>query len=282
MGVGDQRVEVGQRAEQRIDAAIVGDVVAEIGHRRGEDRRQPDRVDAEPREVIEPLGDALEVADAVAVGVLKRARIDLIEDAVPPPSVFVLFHRKNRSLDSARQDGSRLDVSGLATRDPKMGSRPTAPCDAGMTAGCSRNNAAILSCFFPWRSGKNRHCADMTQETETKAKAGAIIVPVTLFEQNCTMIWCEATRKAVVIDPGGDVPKIQAAIEQTGVTVEKIWLTHGHIDHVGGAAELRDALKVSDRGPAHRRQIPARQCRLERRALRHDRRAQFRTRPLAR
>ncbi len=76
-----------------------------------------------------------------------------------------------------------------------------------------------------------------------------MIVPVTLFEQNCTLIWCEATRKAVVIDPGGDVPKIQAAIEQRNVSVEKIWLTHGHIDHVGGAAQLRDALKVEIEGP---------------------------------
>jgi hydroxyacylglutathione hydrolase len=89
----------------------------------------------------------------------------------------------------------------------------------------------------------------MTQPTETKAKAGAIIVPVTPFEQNCTIIWCEATKKAVVIDPGGDVEKIQAAIKQTGVTVEQIWLTHGHIDHVGGAAELRDTLKVPIEGP---------------------------------
>ena len=93
----------------------------------------------------------------------------------------------------------------------------------------------------------------MTQQTqtqtETRAKAGAIIVPVTLFEQNCTVIWCEATKKAVVIDPGGDVPKILAAIKQTNVSVEKIWLTHGHIDHVGGAAELRDTLKVGIEGP---------------------------------
>ena len=101
----------------------------------------------------------------------------------------------------------------------------------------------------------------MDDKTDTQAKAGAIIVPVTLFEQNCTIIWHEPTKKAVVIDPGGDVPKILAAIKQTGVTVEKIWLTHGHIDHVGGAAELRDALKVPDRRPAYRRQIPARQCR---------------------
>ncbi|QWG13116.1 MBL fold metallo-hydrolase [Bradyrhizobium sediminis] len=89
----------------------------------------------------------------------------------------------------------------------------------------------------------------MTQQAQTKAKAGAIIVPVTLFEQNCTLIWCEATRKAAVIDPGGDVDKIQAAIEQSNVTVEKIWLTHGHIDHVGGAADLRDALGVEIVGP---------------------------------
>src|SRR6201988_927501 len=89
----------------------------------------------------------------------------------------------------------------------------------------------------------------MTQKSETQAKAGAIIVPVTLFEQNCTLLWCTASMKAVVIDPGGDVPKIMEAIKQAGVTVEKIWLTHGHIDHVGGAAELPDALKVESIGP---------------------------------
>jgi glyoxylase-like metal-dependent hydrolase (beta-lactamase superfamily II) len=88
-----------------------------------------------------------------------------------------------------------------------------------------------------------------TETNETKAKAGAIIVPVTPFEQNCTIIWCEATKKAVVVDPGGDVPKILAAIKQTGVAVEKIWLTHGHIDHVGGAAQLRETLKVPIEGP---------------------------------
>jgi glyoxylase-like metal-dependent hydrolase (beta-lactamase superfamily II) len=86
-------------------------------------------------------------------------------------------------------------------------------------------------------------------DTETKAKAGAIIVPVTLFEQNCTILWDADTKQAVVFDPGGDVPRILAAIEKTAVKVEKIWLTHGHIDHVGGAAELRDALKVPIVGP---------------------------------
>jgi len=89
----------------------------------------------------------------------------------------------------------------------------------------------------------------MTQQIETQAKAGAIIIPVTPFEQNCTLLWSTATKTAVVIDPGGDIEKIQAAIKQAGVTVEKIWLTHGHIDHVGGAADLRDALKVGIEGP---------------------------------
>jgi hydroxyacylglutathione hydrolase len=96
---------------------------------------------------------------------------------------------------------------------------------------------------------ENEAATEAATEAETKAKAGAVIIPVTLFEQNCTLLWCEATKKAVVIDPGGDVAKIQAAIEQAGVTVEQIWLTHGHIDHVGGAAELRDALKVEITGP---------------------------------
>ena len=89
----------------------------------------------------------------------------------------------------------------------------------------------------------------MSDQTETTAKAGAIIVPVTLFEQNCTILWDEPSKKAVVFDPGGDVPKILEAVRQTGVSVEKIWLTHGHIDHVGGAAELRDALRVPIEGP---------------------------------
>ncbi|MBX9710491.1 MAG: MBL fold metallo-hydrolase [Xanthobacteraceae bacterium] len=91
----------------------------------------------------------------------------------------------------------------------------------------------------------------MTSETstDTAAKAQAVIIPVTPFQQNCTLLWCTATNKAAVIDPGGDIPQISRAIKQAGVTVEQIWLTHGHIDHVGGAADLRDALKVSITGP---------------------------------
>ena len=82
---------------------------------------------------------------------------------------------------------------------------------------------------------------------ETRAKA--LIIPVTPFQQNCTLLWCEATKRAVVIDPGGDLPQIERAISQAGVTVERIWLTHGHVDHVGGATDLKAKLGVTIEGP---------------------------------
>ena len=80
-------VEVGERAEDRVDVCVVGDVVAHVGHRRGEDRRQPDRVDPEIRHVGQALRDAGEVADPVAVRVLERARIDLVCHRPSPPVV---------------------------------------------------------------------------------------------------------------------------------------------------------------------------------------------------
>ncbi len=77
----------------------------------------------------------------------------------------------------------------------------------------------------------------------------AAIIPVTPFQQNCTLLWCEKTKKAAVVDPGGDLDRIREAIAQSGVTVQKIILTHGHIDHAGGAAELREHLGVPIEGP---------------------------------
>ena len=80
-------------------------------------------------------------------------------------------------------------------------------------------------------------------------KTKAVIVPVTPFQQNCTLLWCEATKRAVVIDPGGDLPEVERAIKRAGVSVDKIWLTHGHVDHVAGASDLKTNLKVSIEGP---------------------------------
>jgi hydroxyacylglutathione hydrolase len=78
------------------------------------------------------------------------------------------------------------------------------------------------------------------------------VVPVTPFQQNCSMVVCTATNQAAIVDPGGDVDTIRSAIEQLKVTPEKIWLTHGHIDHAGGAAELAEALSLPIEGPDER------------------------------
>ncbi|MBI2718801.1 MAG: MBL fold metallo-hydrolase [Rhizobiales bacterium] len=81
------------------------------------------------------------------------------------------------------------------------------------------------------------------------SKLKAFIVPVTPFQQNCSIVYDEQSMGGAVVDPGGDVPVILDAIRQSGVTVEKILLTHGHLDHAGGAAELREALGVKIEGP---------------------------------
>ena len=86
-------------------------------------------------------------------------------------------------------------------------------------------------------------------------RARATIVPVTPFQQNCTLLWEEDTGTGVVIDPGGDLDRVRAAIAQEGVNVERILLTHGHIDHAGGAAELAGELGVPIEGP-HRAEAP--------------------------
>ena len=74
-------------------------------------------------------------------------------------------------------------------------------------------------------------------------------LPVTLFQQNCTLLWCTATRRAVVVDPGGEAPRILRLIAEAGVTPELILLTHGHLDHVGAVADLVDALGIPVWGP---------------------------------
>jgi hydroxyacylglutathione hydrolase len=68
----------------------------------------------------------------------------------------------------------------------------------------------------------------------------AAIVPVTPFQQNCTLLWDEGTKKGAVVDPGGDLDRIEEAIAKLGLTIEKVLLTHGHIDHAGGAAEFKE------------------------------------------
>ena len=77
----------------------------------------------------------------------------------------------------------------------------------------------------------------------------ASIIPVTPFAQNCSLVWCERTGAGAVVDPGGDLDKILAAARHENVHLEKILLTHAHIDHAGGTAELARNLKVPIEGP---------------------------------
>ncbi len=75
------------------------------------------------------------------------------------------------------------------------------------------------------------------------------LVPVTPFEQNCSIIVCEKTNRCAVVDPGGDLDRIEDAIRRSGATLEKILITHGHADHCAGTGELRRRTGVPVEGP---------------------------------
>lgn len=78
---------------------------------------------------------------------------------------------------------------------------------------------------------------------------GYAVVPVTPFVQNCSVIWCVETMKGAVVDPGGDIGRVLGAAAQHRVQIEKILITHGHLDHAGGAAELAECLGLPIEGP---------------------------------
>jgi glyoxylase-like metal-dependent hydrolase (beta-lactamase superfamily II) len=85
--------------------------------------------------------------------------------------------------------------------------------------------------------------------TETASTFRVVIVPVTPFQQNCSLVFDSMSKRGAVVDPGGDVPVILEAIAKQGLVIEKILITHGHIDHAGGAAALKDKLSVPIEGP---------------------------------
>ncbi|MBM7035910.1 MBL fold metallo-hydrolase [Vibrio ulleungensis] len=75
------------------------------------------------------------------------------------------------------------------------------------------------------------------------------VLPVTSFSQNCSIVWCDKTQQGIVVDPGGDVAAIRRQIEQLSVEVVSVVLTHGHLDHVGGATDLAKKLSIDIIGP---------------------------------
>ena len=81
------------------------------------------------------------------------------------------------------------------------------------------------------------------------------IIPVTPFQQNCTILFDPDTKEGVLVDPGGDVDVILQTVKENGITLKEIWLTHGHIDHAGGAKEVKEALGLQIVGP-HEDDLP--------------------------
>jgi len=98
---------------------------------------------------------------------------------------------------------------------------------------------------------KLAHIASMTQADSPSAlpPLRAAIIPVTPLQQNCTLFWCTQTNKGCFVDPGADLDRLKAAAEHHGIEIEKILITHGHIDHCGQAGILAAQLGVPIEGP---------------------------------
>ncbi len=84
---------------------------------------------------------------------------------------------------------------------------------------------------------------------QSASPIGVFVTPVTPLQQNCTTVWCVKTGKAAVIDPGAEIDRILAEITRRGLTLDAIWITHGHLDHAGGAAEMQEKSGVDIIGP---------------------------------
>jgi len=95
-----------------------------------------------------------------------------------------------------------------------------------------------------------RHLASMSEANEKPTiPMKAAILPVTPLQQNCSLIWCTKTMRGALVDPGGDLDKLKSAVEKSGVTLEKLLVTHGHLDHCGQTGILAEELGLPIEGP---------------------------------
>src|ERR1700730_991336 len=111
----DQRIEIVQRAKYRIDVQIAGDVIAKVGHGRRENRRQPDRINSEIEEIGHTIDDSRQIADSVAIRVLKRPWINLIESSLSPPRDTCMIH-----VESIQADRKTLRCRGRIGRETQI------------------------------------------------------------------------------------------------------------------------------------------------------------------
>jgi len=89
----------------------------------------------------------------------------------------------------------------------------------------------------------------MTDQPKPLPPMRAAIIPVTPLQQNCSLIWCTRTMKGALVDPGGDLGRLKEAVAKAGVTLEKLLVTHGHLDHCGQAGMLAEELGLPIEGP---------------------------------
>src|ERR1700743_3792059 len=97
---------------------------------------------------------------------------------------------------------------------------------------------SAASIGFPAAAGGPAQSEPLSEMAMSETAIKAAILPVTPYQQNCSLVWCTRTRKGAVIDPGGDLGRLKEALAREGVTLEKVLLTHGHLDHASGAARL--------------------------------------------
>lgn len=112
----------------------------------------------------------------------------------------------------------------------------------GKADGCKRQGGVTVAI-----APQKRQIAGMTETKQPPMRAA--ILPVTPLQQNCSLIWCTKTMKGALVDPGGDLAMLKAAVAKSGVTLEKILVTHGHIDHCGEAGVLAKELGLKIEGP---------------------------------
>ena len=96
---------------------------------------------------------------------------------------------------------------------------------------------------------EDREEASQEQTAQPQQKYNLKVIPVTQLQQNSMVFWSTETRAGILLDPGGEIDKLMAEIEELGVDIQTIWITHGHVDHVGAAAEARRRLDVEIVGP---------------------------------
>lgn len=115
------------------------------------------------------------------------------------------------------------------------------------TSDCFNLFKVLLQKLIAPRARSKENSATLLQRSEFMLQYK--IIPVTPFQQNCTLFWCDKTKAAAVVDPGGDIELIVHAIEQLGLTLEKVLLTHAHIDHAGATKSVAEKYAVPIEGP---------------------------------